>query len=483
MLIYFIISIPVIAACSAGFINNKRAAGTVNALAHTVNFLIVLTVIAKQPVLSFPRFFLIDELSLFFLLTITAITMASAWYSIGYIENDLDNKIITPKQSKIYYILFNLFSFSMLFAVVQDNLGLLWVSIEMTTLASAFLVGFYNNKKSVEAAWKYIIICSVGISLALLGTILLYYAVAELGLIKSLDWSEIMTVAKNLNPNIIKTMFIFILAGYGTKSGLALMHSWLPDAHSQAPAPISALLSGVLIKTSLYAILRFAIITDTAVGSGFTQHLFLIFGLASVGLAAGFILVQKDIKRLLAYSTIEHMGIILIGLGFGGFAGCYGALFHLFNHAAGKAFMFFSAGSIVKIYGTHKLARIRGIIKLLPFTGGLLILAVFALCGVPPFSIFFSELIILSAGFAGSAYISISLTLLFLALAFGGLVFHFSRAVFGKIPENIKSSSLTPIEKTVLTLLFIVLLVLGLYMPPGMHRLISGAAVLVSGCI
>ena len=200
-------------------------------------------------------------------------------------------------------------------------------------------MGFYNTKKSVEAAWKYVIICSVGLTFALFGTILFYYAASSHGL-RSLNWTDMMAAAPALDPRILKVAFLFIIAGYGTKAGFAPMHTWLPDAHSQAPAPISAMLSGVLIKTSIFAILRFAVILNKSTAAGFTGHLFIVFGAVSLVVAAGFVLVQKDIKRLLAYSSIEHVGIIAMGFGFGGPLGSLGALFHIFNHAVTKSAMF-----------------------------------------------------------------------------------------------------------------------------------------------
>jgi len=297
-------------------------------------------------------------------------------------------------------------------------------------------VGFYNTKESVEAAWKYIIICSMGIVFALLGTILFSYAFSMSGLSKSLNWSDMSSVAHILDKNILKTAFIFILVGYGTKAGLAPMHTWLPDAHSQAVAPISALLSGVLLKTAIYAILRFGIIMIKSVGFAYFSHLMILFGVISLVISSGFILAQKDIKRLLAYSSIEHVGIIAIGFGLGSPLAVAGAILHVFNHAVTKSLMFFGAGNIVNVYKKHNMNAIKGVIRVLPFTGIFLFLGMFALAGFPPFSIFISEMMIIIAAFSRGAYFIAGLLLIFLAVIFGAFIYHFSKMLFGNPPKD-----------------------------------------------
>jgi len=333
-------------------------------------------------------------------------------------------------------LLFNLFCFSMFCVPAMNHLGMLWVAIEMTTLISAFLVGFYNSKESVEAAWKYIIICSVGIIFALLGTILFSYVFSNSGLSKSLNWSDMAPVAHILDKNILKVAFIFILVGYGTKAGLAPMHTWLPDAHSQAVAPISALLSGVLLKTAIYAILRFGIIIIKSGELIYFMHLMTIFGVVSLIISSGLILVQKDLKRLLAYSSIEHIGIISIGFGLGSPLAISAAILHIFNHAVTKSLMFFGAGNIVKAYKKHNMNAISGVIKVLPFTGIIMFLGMFALTGFPPFSIFISELMIIIAAFNKGAYFIAVLLLIFLGIVFGGFIYHFSKILFGNLPKG-----------------------------------------------
>ncbi|MDD5439137.1 MAG: proton-conducting transporter membrane subunit, partial [Candidatus Omnitrophica bacterium] len=328
MHIFYILGIPLVLAALALLTRKARLIGLMNAAGYLA-VLVLSIVLLKNTVVSekgysYLGFIYVDILSAFFIFVVSVIAFAAALYSIGYIKKDMERGIVSVKKATIYYILFNLFCFSMFVVPAVNNLGMLWVAIEMTTLISAFLVGFYNNKESVEAAWKYIIICSVGIIFALLGTILFSYAFSHSGGIKSLNWTDMVQAAGLMDKNILKIAFIFILVGYGTKAGLAPMHTWLPDAHSQAVAPISALLSGVLLKTAIYAMLRFGIIVIKGVGFDYFGNLMVLLGLVSLAISCGFILVQKDLKRFLAYSSIEHIGIIAIGLGIGGTLGTGG---------------------------------------------------------------------------------------------------------------------------------------------------------------
>jgi len=440
MQIFPILFIPLFLASGAILIKRQRVFGVLNSIGYLA-VLLQSAVLLKDTALSgtsnsFFGFIYLDVLSAFFIFVISVVAFASALYSIGYIKKDTRNGVISESKARLYYLLFNLFCFSMLFVPALNNLGMLWVAIEMTTLISAFLVGFYNSKESVEAAWKYIIICSVGIIFALLGTILFAYAFSLSGGIKSLNWSSMAFSAASMDKNILKMAFIFILVGYGTKAGLAPMHTWLPDAHSQAVAPISALLSGVLLKTAIYAILRFGIIVIKAVGFAYFANLMIFFGVASLVISCGFILVQKDLKRLLAYSSIEHIGIISIGFGLGTPLAVSGALLHVFNHAVTKSLMFFGAGNIVHCYRKHNMHAVRGVIKALPFTGMMLFLGVFALCGFPPFALFISEILIIVSAFTKGSYLIAALLLFCLSVIFGAFIYHFGRMLFGNLPKG-----------------------------------------------
>ncbi|MFA5339042.1 MAG: hydrogenase 4 subunit F [Candidatus Omnitrophota bacterium] len=464
--------------------NRIKALGVINAVLHlaisAASVFLASYVLKEGPVSGFD-FFYIDALSAFFILTISVVNLAAALYSIGYMEKDVEAGTIKERKAGAYYGLFNLFAFTMYFVTVVNNLGMLWVAIEMTTLVSAFLVGFYNNKRSIEAAWKYIIICSVGITLALLGTILFYYTASRDGGISSLNWTDMMDAAGKLDPKVLKVAFLFILVGYGTKAGLAPMHTWLPDAHSQAPAPISALLSGVLLKTAIYAIIRFTSIINICIGTSYSDGLLIFFGLLSLGVSAAFVIVQKDIKRLFAYSSVEHIGVITFGLGMGGALGLFGALFHVFNHAVTKSLMFFSAGNVVKKYKTSEMGAIRGVLNAMPFTGIMLIIGAFALTGSPPFSVFFSEVMILISGFGQGLYLQSALFLLFLAIIFGAVIHHISKIAFGKKPQDMPVSGEPLSGKMAFVLLLLFICALGFKLPALFSGLITSAIEIIRG--
>ncbi|HNW38927.1 MAG TPA: hydrogenase 4 subunit F [Candidatus Omnitrophota bacterium] len=467
MIIFYILGIPLLLTALCLLIKKPKLLGLVNCAGYFA-VLFFSSILFKQialsgVTLSFFNFICLDTLSVFFVLVISVVVFAAALYSIGYIKRDIRTGAISEKKACTYYLLFNLFCCSMFLVPAVNNLGMLWVAIEMTTLVSAFLVGFYNKKESVEAAWKYIIICSVGIIFALLGTILFSYAFSISGLSKSLNWSDMAPVAHILDKNILKVAFIFILVGYGTKAGLAPMHTWLPDAHSQAVAPISALLSGVLLKTAIYAILRFGFIVIKGVGFAYFAHLMILLGIISLIVSCAFILVQKDLKRLLAYSSIEHIGIIAIGFGLGTPLAIGGALLHVFNHAVAKSFMFFGAGNIVAIYKTHNMRTIRGVLKAMPFTGLMVILGVFALTGCVPFSIFFSELLIIISAFVKGSYFIAALLLLLLAIIFGAFIYHFGRMLFGNLPKGMKPEG-EPLSGKLAFLFLLVLICAGAFM-------------------
>jgi hydrogenase-4 component F len=423
----------------------------------------------------------VDALSVLFIFTISLVTFVASLYSQGFIAQDLTRHLISKRKSKLYYLLFDLFIFSMLLVVVVNNLGLMWAAMEVTTLVSTFLVGFYNTKNSVEAAWKYIIICSVGIIIALLGTILFSYVILFSSNIKSLNWTDFMAAASGFDPKMVKIAFIFIMVGYGTKAGLAPMHTWLPDAHSQAVSPVSALLSGLLLKTALFAMLRYSMITTKCLGYSFSGNMFLLFGLISLGVAAGLILVQKDIKRLLAYSSIEHIGLIAVGLGIGGSMGIYGALLHIFNHALTKSLMFFGAGNIVSAYNKHKISQIRGVIQAMPFSGTMFLLGTFAIGGFPPFSIFRSEFMILMSAFMKGSYAVAFLALLFLVVVFSALIYHFGDMLFGKKPANMPPVTEQLSIELAFVILFASILIMGIVVPGPLNELITKAAYLVKG--
>jgi hydrogenase-4 component F len=414
-----------------------------------------------------------DPLSAYMLFIITFIGLMAGIYSIPYIGHEVREKELSVERAKYYFILFNIFMFTMLMVVVSNNLGIMWIAIEATTLASAFLVGFTENDLAVEAAWKYLIICSVGITLALFGTILAYASsIAALGeSSNALNWSTLMAAAGQLDPTLLKISFILIMVGYGTKVGLAPMHTWLPDAHSQAPTPVSALLSGVLLNCAMYGILRFHLIASVTV-PGFSSTLLLIFGLVSMAVAAAFIIVAKDFKRLLAYSSIEHMGIIAFGFGIGGFLGIFGALLHMLNHALTKCLLFLGAGNLLQKFKTREISGIRGVSTLMPMTAVLFIAGALAITGSPPFSIFLSEVTILTGGLSTANYLAVGIYILLLSIIFAAFMYHVSKMMFGEPTEGISRGELEWSRFLPMGALLIIILVMGVFVPTQLYDLL-----------
>ena len=422
--------------------------------------------------------FYIDSLNGLIIFTTTLASLLVSVYSVGYMNEEYGRNLVNISRLRLYYSLLHLFIFTMIFTTITQNVGLMWISIEATTLASAFLVGFYNNRKSIEAAWKYVMICSVGIAFALLGVILLYYsAINSLGqAVQCLNWQFLHDNAGKLHSNILKFAFLFVLIGFGTKVGLAPMHTWLPDAHSQAPSPVSALLSGVLLNTAMYGIVRIMTIVNKNMGETlFTGRLMIMLGIISIGVAAIFILAQKDFKRTLAYSSIEHMGIIAVGLGISSALSIFAALFHILNHSLTKSMLFSASGNVYLKYDTKKINKIRGIIKTMPVTGTVFLLGLFAITGMPPFSIFTSELGITIAAFRESKYLAAGLLLIFLALIFAGFASQMLGMFFGKPLKDHGKGEMNKITPAVLIVFLIIIAVTGIYLPQPLNRLISSA--------
>lgn len=453
--------------------------------------------------------FHIDALSLYFVLLVNVVAFVASWNSIPYLENRFSTE--WPQHPTFFHASVNLFHFTMLLVPMLDNLIGLWIAIELTTLFSAFLVAHQDKRDSWEAAWKYLIITSTGIILALLGTMFLANAVPNrenLGeLLGSrlpdsiMDWTFLMELARNgqLTEDFVKLSFLFILAGYGTKAGFAPMHTWLPDGHGEAPAPISALLSGVLLKSALYAILRFYTITNTVLRDDtfFTSTILLGSGLFSLLLATPFILKDNRFKRVLAYHSLEHMGIITFGIGIGGPVALFGALFHALNHAITKSLMFLSWGNIMRQYEqavpqdeTLPQEEITGVLRSMPWTGAVLVVGGLALVGTPPFNIFMSEFIILWGTFTRfwgpSAEtvlliprpVIVTALILFMlstTLIYYGLVRHLARLVLNKGPVEHKLEEKFLRDLFPLFLLLGLVVLFGFWVIPALSDLISNS--------
>jgi hydrogenase-4 component F len=412
------------------------------------------------------RYLRADGLSSFFLMNIAFIFGLVLVYASGYLRHIPEGRFSSPRW---FYALVFLFLFTMVSVCLSANLGLLWIMMEGTTLASALLVGFYNTEGAVEAGWKYLIVCTVGIAFALFGTIVLYLAAVQAGMnpAAALDWVSLMDAVPRMgfDPHLVKLAFVFVIVGYGTKIGFVPMHSWLPDAHAEAPTPISALLSAVLLNCAMYAVMRYEVIVSRATGPAFPHTLLLIFGLLSMVVAGLLILVQRNLKRLLAYSSVEHMGIIAIGLGLGGPLGLFGALLHTFNHSVAKSLLFFSAGNVRHNFGTLRMDSISGMSRTLPQTSAALVVGSLAIVGLPPFGLFISEFAILSEAFGQARFLVVGLFLVMLSVVFGGFAYHLLRLLGGE-PAGVPSSpKLIPSEYAVMGIAAFCLLVFGARIP------------------
>ena len=435
-------------------------------------------------------FFYVDALSIIFLDIVVLLSFLVAIYSGSYLEQDLRNGSIDTGKIHMYYLLLFTFIFTMVLALTVENMGIMWVAIEATTLASAFLVGFYNNRKGIEAAWKYVIICSVGIAIAFLGIILLHLASMDcLEEDAFLNWTALMAAAAQMNQPVLKLAFIFIVVGFGTKAGLAPMHTWLPPAHSQAPSPISALLSGVLLNAAMYGIIRAQSVVNLALGdTSFAGKILIAMGLLSVLIACVMILSQKKYKALLAYSSIEHMGIIAFAFGAATPAAVFAALFHTINHSFTKSMLFLSAGNILQKFETSSIDKIRGILKVLPVTGVGFLLGLLAIAGTPPFSVFAGEFNILAAVFANGGYVVGSILAVLLALVFAGIVYVLFKMFYGDT-EGLTDPDGKPIERgetnkagaVIIVLLLIVITIMGLWLPQPLIDLMNMAVAVVTG--
>lgn len=423
-----------------------------------------------------------DALGGIFIVIVGLLGFLAGLYSIGYTRHDLKIGQLNLSQLGTFYALFHFFFFTMLLTVTSNNIIIMWVAIEATTLSSTFLVGMYGTRPALEAAWKYVVICTVGVAFGLYGTILVYSdavnVIQETGMASL--WDAIVRNAGALDPTLLKLAFVFVLIGFGTKAGIFPMYTWLPDTYSEAPSPVSAMLSGVLVNCSLFVIIRFSIIVSLAIGPEFTQTLFLIFGVLSLGTAVFFMLVQKDINRLLAYSSPENIGLILVALGLGGPIGTLAGLLQLLNHSLVKSQMFFLSGNILMKYRSRSLDVVKGLLQAAPITGVFLLGGVFALVGAPPFNIFLSKFMIISAGIASGHLWLMLVCLLFVMVAFTALFKMLSSVVLGEKPEDVAKGETGFTTLAPILILMVLILALGVTMPAPLGALLQGATQVVT---
>ena len=416
-------------------------------------------------------FFSVDSLGAIVMLIIACIGFATTIYSIRYLQQETAKGIIGFTRVGQYFVLLNIFLAAMFLAVTASNPVFAWISIEATTLSTAFLISFYNKPSAIEAAWKYLIINSIGLLLGFLGTLLYFTSMSSLGENGFVSWQSLMANAAHLDPLIAKIAFIFVLIGYGTKVGLAPMHTWKPDAYSKAPNPIGALLSGALLPVAFIVILKFKNVTDAAIGPQFSQNLLIIFGILSIAVAALIMFNVRNYKRLLAYSSIENAGVMALGFGFGGL-GISATILHLIYHSLVKGIMFFSSGNLLLKYNSAKIKNIKGALGIVPFTSILFIAGFLIVTGVPPFGIFLTKMQILSVGIQVNPIITI-IALFFMTLIFIGFLKHIISMFFSQKPEDIEVGEgniwliIPPL------ILLVTIIILSFYIPPFLSRLIN----------
>jgi len=438
---------------------------------------LVARVVADGPVTVAGEQFFIDSLNVFLVALTAFVAMTTAMFSAPYMRIERDHGRVSAGGMRLYHSMYQLFSLAMLLVLTTNNLGVMWVAMEAATLTTVLLVALYRTHASLEAAWKYFILCGVGIAQALLGTILVYFAAEKiLGAgVGSLLWTHLDAVKDQLEPTVMSIAFVFLLVGYGTKVGLVPLHNWLPDAHAEGPTPVSAVLSGLLLNVALYALIRFKVITDGALERPFASHLLMGFGLASVVVAAFFLSRQRDVKRMFAYSSIEHMGLITFAFGMGGPVASFAGLLHMTVHSLTKSAIFFAVGHAAQKAGTQMMADIRGLMRVNPTVGWGLMLGTAAILGMPPFGVFASEFLILTTAIALQPWAT-PILLVSLGIAFASIFGKVQPMVFGE--TNARRLPHPPALVPVFTHLALVL-VLGLYMPPYLAAWYRQAARLI----
>jgi hydrogenase-4 component F len=481
MEILLLLGTPLLGGALLALLGSRRWAPELGVAASFVTFLaaaaLTVRVIRDGPIIAFENQFFIDSFNVVLVGLTSFVAFTTAMFSRPYMRIEADRGKVKAGALRLYYAMFQVFTFTMLLVLTTNNIGIMWVAMEAATLSTVLLVSLYRTPASIEAAWKYFILCSVGIAQALFGTILLYFAAEKVlgsgG--TALLWTDLNQVKAQLEPTVMSLAFVFLLVGYGTKVGLVPVHNWLPDAHAEGPTPISAVLSGLLLNVALYAVVRCKVLTDGALGTPFAGNLMMGFGLLSVVVAAFLLSRQRDIKRMFAYSSIEHMGLMTFAFGMGGVAANFGALLHMTLHSLTKSAIFFAVGHATQKSGTQVMDDIRGLIKTNPTIGWGLLLGSFAILGVPPFGIFASEFIILTTAMREQPWATPFL-LIALGVAFAAIFGKVQPMVFGEtsLPRLPHPPALVPVFVHLA-----LVLMMGIFIPPYLAAWYRQAAALI----
>ncbi|MCL7422860.1 MAG: hydrogenase 4 subunit F [Methylobacter sp.] len=479
---YLVLLIPLTGMAFFALAGHRADSGAWNIRLNAVNLIatlwLAINVLREGTILSADKAFLIDPFNVYLIVLTAFVGLTTAIFSAPYMAHEMENGRLNDARLKLYHAMYQGFMLSMYLVLTTNNMGILWVAMEGATLATVLLVSLYRTPESVEAAWKYFILCGVGIAQALFGTILLYYAAEQIGSEENaLLWSVLYENAYKLNPEVLKIAFVFLLIGYGTKIGLVPLHNWLPDAHSEGPTPMSAVLSGLLLNDALYAVVRNKMLVDGATHSNMAGFLMMGFGLLSFLVGALFLHRQKDIKRLFSYSSIEHMGMMTFAFGIGGPLATFAALLHMTVHSLTKSAIFVTVGHASQLAGTQNMEKIRGLIKTQPAIGWGLLIGTVSIAGFPPFGVFTSEFLVLLATMRSYPWLA-PLLLLGIGIAFAGLFRHIQPIVYGDRPEGQQ-----PIKANLWPVMIHLGLVLwlGLAIPGFLADWFSQATLLISG--
>jgi hydrogenase-4 component F len=472
LILLVLLGVPLFAAIILAFVGDRRLAPEVNIAGSAATFAaglgLAFQVYEHGAMTAGGKFFFVDAFNVYLSVLTAFVSMTTAIFSRRYMRREREHGRVGHVGMRFYHAMFQLFIFAMLLCLLTNNIGVLWIAMELATLSTVLLVSLYRTPTAIEAAWKYFILCGVGIAQALFGTVLLYFAaervLGEGG--EALLWTNLSQVSDKLEPTVLSLAFVFLMVGYGTKVGLVPLHNWLPDAHSEGPTPISAVLSGLLLNIALYALVRCKALVDGSTHTHMAGNIMMGFGILSILVAAFSLLRQKDIKRMFSYSSIEHMGIATFAFGLGGSIATFGALLHMLVHSLAKSSIFFTVGHASQMHHTQEMDRIRGIIKGNPLVGWGLIFGAMAIIGMPPFGVFTSEFLILTATMKDAPLMTPFL-LLGLGVAFAAILRKVQYMVSGEMPSYqrpLKAAHLPVIVHMALVL------AIGIYLPDFLNQ-------------